>query len=50
VTRTRTVADPAPALLRRLLRAKDRLDAASHEAWHVERLAPVNAAREKEIR
>ena len=32
-----------PALLRRLLRAKDRMDAASHEAWPVERLARVSA-------
>lgn len=31
-----------PALLRRLLRAKDRLDAASHEAWPVRRLARVS--------
>jgi transcriptional regulator GlxA family with amidase domain len=31
-----------PALLRRLLRAKDRMDAASHEAWPVERLAAVS--------
>lgn len=30
-----------PALLRRLLRAKDRMDAASHEAWPVSRLAEV---------
>ncbi len=30
-----------PALLRRLLRAKDRMDAASHEAWPVSRLAAV---------
>jgi transcriptional regulator GlxA family with amidase domain len=29
-------------LLRRLLRAKDRMDAASHEAWPVERLAKVS--------
>ena len=28
-------------LLRRLLRAKDRMDAASHEAWPVRRLASV---------
>ena len=28
-----------PELLRRLLRAKDRMDAASHEAWPVPRLA-----------
>src|SRR5215813_2234727 len=31
-----------PALLRRLLRAKDRMDAASHEAWPVTRLADVS--------
>lgn len=31
-----------PALLRRLLRAKDRMDAASHEAWPVPRLAEVS--------
>jgi transcriptional regulator GlxA family with amidase domain len=31
-----------PALLRRLLRAKDRMDAASHEAWPVDRLAAVS--------
>ena len=31
-----------PALLRRLLRAKDRIDAASHEAWPVTRLARVS--------
>jgi transcriptional regulator GlxA family with amidase domain len=31
-----------PALLRRLLRAKDRLDAASHEHWPVHRLAKVS--------
>lgn len=31
-----------PALLRRLLRAKDRMDAASHEAWPVQRLADVS--------
>lgn len=31
-----------PALLRRLLRAKDRMDAASHEEWPVERLAEVS--------
>lgn len=30
------------ALLRRLLRAKDRMDAASHEAWPVNRLAEVS--------
>jgi len=31
-----------PELLRRLLRAKDRMDAASHEAWPVRRLASVS--------
>src|SRR3954465_3874451 len=31
-----------PALLRRLLRAKDRMDAASEEDWPVERLAAVS--------
>ena len=31
-----------PELLRRLLRAKDRMDAASHEAWPVSRLAGVS--------
>src|SRR5690348_9653218 len=35
-----------PALLRRLLRAKDRMDAASHEEWPVERLAQVSGASE----
>jgi transcriptional regulator GlxA family with amidase domain len=35
-----------PELLRRLLRAKDRMDAASHEAWPVERLASVSAVSE----
>lgn len=30
-----------PRLLRRLLRARDRMDAASHEAWPVARLAGV---------
>jgi len=33
---------PDPRLLRRLLRAKDRMDAASHEAWPVERLARIS--------
>src|SRR3954464_3272891 len=31
-----------PELLRRLLRAKDRMDAASHEEWPVARLARVS--------
>ena len=48
--RPRPAANPAalepapqdPELLRRLLRAKDRMDAASHEAWPVARLAEVS--------
>ena len=35
-----------PELLRRLLRAKDRIDAASHEDWPVRRLAQVSAVSE----
>jgi transcriptional regulator GlxA family with amidase domain len=35
-----------PKLLRRLLRAKDRIDAASHEAWPVWRLARVSGVSE----
>lgn len=35
-----------PAVLRRLLRAKDRMDAASHEDWPVERLASVSGVSE----
>jgi AraC-like DNA-binding protein len=35
-----------PALLRRLLRAKDRMDAASHEAWPVSRLADISGVSE----
>ena len=34
----------SPELLRRLLRAKDRMDHASHEDWPVARLAEVSAA------
>jgi transcriptional regulator GlxA family with amidase domain len=33
----------SPELLRRLLRAKDRMDGASHEEWPVHRLAQVSA-------
>lgn len=36
----------SPELLRRLLRAKDRMDAASHEAWPVHRLAEVSNVSE----
>jgi transcriptional regulator GlxA family with amidase domain len=35
-----------PELLRRLLRAKDRMDAASHEEWPVARLARVSGVSE----
>lgn len=35
-----------PQLLRRLLRARDRMDAASHEDWPVERLASVSGVSE----
>ncbi len=38
--------DLQPALLRRLLRAKDRKDAASHEHWPVRRLARVSRVSE----
>jgi transcriptional regulator GlxA family with amidase domain len=41
--------DPAsqdPELLRRLLRAKDRMDARSHEHWPVRRLAKVSGVSE----
>jgi transcriptional regulator GlxA family with amidase domain len=36
-------ANQDPELLRRLLRAKDRIDAASHEEWPVRRLARVSS-------
>ena len=36
------LANQDPQLLRRLLRAKDRMDAASHEGWSVQRLACVS--------
>jgi transcriptional regulator GlxA family with amidase domain len=35
-----------PELLRRLLRAKDRMDAAFHEAWPVSRLSDVSGVSE----
>jgi len=35
-----------PELLRRLLRAKDRMDVASHEEWPIERLARVSHVSE----
>ncbi|HXZ58720.1 MAG TPA: AraC family transcriptional regulator [Steroidobacteraceae bacterium] len=39
---SRAAAAQNPGLLRRLLRAKDRMDAASHEEWPVRRLARVS--------
>jgi transcriptional regulator GlxA family with amidase domain len=39
-------ASQGPELLRRLLRAKDRMDAASHEPWPIRRLARVSAVSE----
>ncbi|SHH71916.1 helix-turn-helix transcriptional regulator [Massilia sp. CF038] len=33
----------SPLLLRRLLRAKDKMDASPHEAWPIERLAEASA-------
>lgn len=38
--------EQGPELLRRLLRAKDRMDAASHEEWPVRRLARVSGVSE----
>src|SRR6185312_14974131 len=43
VTRGKKPMSQNPELLRRLLRAKDRMDAASHEEWPVRRLAQVSA-------
>lgn len=43
---TRTSTRQDPELLRRLLRAKDRMDAASHEEWPVRRLARVSCVSE----
>ena len=40
------LANQDPELLRRLLRAKDRMDAASHEEWPVRRLARVSGVSE----
>jgi transcriptional regulator GlxA family with amidase domain len=40
------MASQDPTLLRRLLRAKDRMDAASEEDWPVERLANVSGVSE----
>ncbi len=43
---TASSASRDPELLRRLLRAKDRIDAASHEDWPVRRLARVSRVSE----
>jgi transcriptional regulator GlxA family with amidase domain len=45
-TRSPAPVTQSPELLRRLLRAKDRMDAASHEAWPVQRLAGVSGVSE----
>lgn len=39
---TKSLLSQHPELLRRLLRAKDRMDAASHEDWSIPRLARVS--------
>ena len=44
--RSRRRARQSPELLRRLLRAKDSIDTASHEAWPVRRLARVSGVSE----
>ena len=44
--RSEEPANQDPELLRRLLRAKDRMDAASNEAWPVQRLARVSGVSE----
>jgi len=46
MARARTPQGQDPKLLRRLLRAKDRMDAASHEEWPVPRLASVSGVSE----
>ena len=38
--------EQSPLLLRRLLRAKDRMDACSHEDWPIQRLAGVSGVSE----
>ena len=44
--KNRPAASPDPVLLRRLLRAKDRMDARSHEDWPVAKLAHVSGVSE----
>lgn len=41
-----SIAPKDPKLLRRLLRAKDRMDSASHEEWPITRLASVSGVSE----
>ena len=43
---SRSPATPGPELLRRLLRAKDRMDVASQEDWPVQRLARLSGVSE----
>ena len=45
-SKVRPAASQDPALLRRLLRAKDRMDASSHEDWPVRKLARVSGVSE----
>jgi len=40
------ISGQSPELLRRLLRAKDRMDAGSHEEWSIPRLARVSGVSE----
>src|SRR6516225_4654237 len=46
IRRAAAKAGQHPELLRRLLRAKDRMDAASHEPWPIRRLARVSCVSE----
>jgi transcriptional regulator GlxA family with amidase domain len=46
IKQARAQARQDPELLRRLLRAKDRMDVASHEEWPVRRLARVSGVSE----
>lgn len=46
ILETRSLTNWDPTLLRRLLRAKDRMDAASEEDWPVQRLAGVSGVSE----
>ena len=46
LSKTASLTHVDPELLRRLLRARDRMDAASHEDWPVRRLAKVSCVSE----